>query len=403
MKIIVAVHELIVEKSHLMPWRTVCDVVLHLRNAGHEVNLLSLGTEKKMLIGYGVPTGTMQIRKKPKQLSKDLNEVIENDQPDIIFWPVTWRENNQKLKVVSTFKIPIVAWFPGGVYSLKGVCYAIKTLGLIRCKPYFFELIANKTQKIKQFKTCNVKAILTMTTTTSLAVVNAGWPNDQCFTVPPGKDLPRKESDLPELDDDFLSWSKRQPYYLYMGPPSGIRGVFELLLAFDIAAQKDPDILLTCLFRSDAKLDMDEIKSLISTLKYKDRIYCTWVSLEKEQLLSFIKSSFAITMPFVLVPSEIPLAIIEAMAFGVPIITTTPGGTGDFVSKFGFAPKVGNVNQLAEVLYSLSNDSDMYNKAIENTKKAFISHPNWKEVSDKWYEIARISTRNEDENINVSK
>ena len=36
MRILIAVHNLIVEKSYLMPWRTVCDVVKCMREDGHE-------------------------------------------------------------------------------------------------------------------------------------------------------------------------------------------------------------------------------------------------------------------------------------------------------------------------------------------------------------------------------
>jgi hypothetical protein len=43
-----------------------------------------------------------------------------------------------------------------------------------------------------------------------------------------------------------------------MGPPSMIRGVLEMLDAFDRAAEKHPDICLVCLFRPDSRLDNDD-------------------------------------------------------------------------------------------------------------------------------------------------
>jgi glycosyltransferase involved in cell wall biosynthesis len=389
MKIIIAVHDLLLEKSHLMPWRTVCDVVMHLRESFHEVTLLSLGSEKKFLEGTSVPDNTLQIRKNLKYLDKDLQDIISLTKAEIIFWPVSWRESKKRTQILSNLNLPVVAWFPGGVYSFKAVFRAIKVIGLKKSLPYISEILSSKTKQIKHFKKCHFDAILTMTVTTSNSVRQAGWPDEKTYTVMPGKEIDNVIQDtVIQLNPDFLAWLDAEKYYLYMGPPSAIRGIFELLEAFDLAAHLDKNIRLVCLFRSDAKIDQDLIIKFISKLTSKKRIFCVLKSVERDELYSYMANSHAITMPFMLVPSEIPLAIIEAMAFSIPIITTSPGGTGDFVSEFGFSPIVGDISGLADVLYCLANDKKMHDSAILATREAFSRHPTWPEVANQWYAVA---------------
>jgi len=291
--------------------------------------------------------------------------------------------------MICDFNIPIIAWFPGGVYSLSAVVHAINVMGVKKSIPYICEVFANKKKQIGFFKKSGIKAIITMTQTTKLAAIQSGWSNGKCFTILPGKDTQAQLSPYhKELDIHFASWLEGEPYFLFMGPPSGIRGIFELLSAFEVAVRKDKNIRLVCLFRSDATLDMSIIKNKIEKLECKDRIFCTWSSLEKSDLFSFIANSHAIAMPFILVPSEVPLAIIEAMAFDKPIITTSPGGTGDFVSQFGFSPKVGDIEGLATVIYDLANDEKLYATAILATKNIFNSHPTWPQVGSEWLMVA---------------
>ena len=101
-----------------------------------------------------------------------------------------------------------------------------------------------------------------------------------------------------------------------MGPPGRIRGVFELLGAFEKAADKLKDICLICLFRADGLLDTEKIRGILSKMKNRNRIYTIWESLDIRELYSFIKACHAQILPFILIPSEIPLAIIETIPAG---------------------------------------------------------------------------------------
>jgi len=392
MRILIAVHNLIVEKSHLMPWRTVCEVTRYMQEAGHEAFLMSLGEKNKDFQGNLIPAKTREIFKSGTAFTEEFKKELEKAKPVIIFWPITWRESYKKIKTIITFNIPVVFWFPGGVYSFPACIQAMKSIGLRNTLPYLMETVSSKKKQVKNFNKLGVMAILTMTQTTANSVLSAGWPKEKTFVIPPGKENsapPESENTLPE---DFKKWLGNKQFYLFMGPPSGIRGIFELLISFDIAADLDSSLRLVCLFRSDGTLDSQKVKSTIANCKHNGKIYTIWHSLKTEALNSFMAECHAVTMPFILVPSEIPLAIIEAMAWGKPIITTSPGGTSDFVKPFGLTPKLGNYNELANALIKLHQDTCLYKEKCRNAVDTYNNHPDWSSVAKQWIEVAKKVT-----------
>ncbi len=392
MRVLIAVHNLTVEKCHLMPWRTVCDVVKCMREDKHETYLLSLGDRKTVLHGRLIPEETRQIRKAPSELISDLKIEIERTRPDVIFWPIAWRESVRKIKIVTDTNVPVILWFPGGFYSLRACFHALKVVGVRNTLPYLREALSDKKHQVTNFKKYGIKAILAMTTTTADSAVAAGWPETQSYVVPPGKENfnhKSKKTPLPAVF--FKKWLADKPFFLFMGPPSGIRGIFELIEAFDLAAGDDREIRLVCLFRSDGMLDSHKVKNTIERCENKDRIYSVWQSLGAEELNSFMAACHTVVMPFVMVPSEIPLAIIEAMAWGKPIITTSPGGTGDFVAEFGLSPRVGDIDALANAMIKLLKDNDFYKEKCQKTIDAYAIHPDWRSVSRQWTDVARKS------------
>ena len=390
MKILVVVHDLIAEKSHLMPWRTCCEAVGHFRREGCEAHLLSLGNDKASLEGGLIPLNSKKIRKTKKWFTRDLREEIDCFCPDVIFWPVSWRESGYRLDIVTQTNIPVVVWFPGGIYSFGACVHAMKRMRLRAILPYFLEYLSNKKKYVRFFKKIRVRAVLAMTGVTARSAIKAGWPENHSFVIPPGKDevADRQGENLPSV---VYSWLQGKPYYLYMGPPSSIRGIYDLLEAFECAALINQDIRLICLFRSDAVMDMDDIKRRISEMGSCSRIYCVWESLPRDMLNAYMASCHAVTMPFLFVPSEIPLAIIEVMAWGKPVITTLPGGTGEFVSTFGLSTKVGDKAALARALVDLEVDRELYKFKCIQSQQAFEFHPDWASMAESWLEIARFS------------
>ena len=128
-------------------------------------------------------------------------------------------------------------------------------------------------------------------------------------------------------------------------------------------------------------------------MKHNDRVLALWDSLGRVSLNSFISHSHGVVMPFLLVPSEIPLAIVEAMSWGKPVITTRLGGTGEFVAPFGCALRVGDTRALARAMIHLAEDMNLYNAKRRAAIEKYRVHPTWHEVSLLWLDAARSALR----------
>ena len=148
--------------------------------------------------------------------------------------------------------------------------------------------------------------------------------------------------------------------------------------------QIEKKVHLICLFRSDSNVDINQEQKRISKIGLNKNIHCIWKSLKPEDLSIFINECYAVILPFLLVPSEIPLAIIEAAGFGKPVISTAEGGTGEFVDKFGLTIKPNSIKELMNQMKILLENDSIYKQKCKNAKNIYDYCPTWEEVAEKW-------------------
>lgn len=389
MNILIATHDLVHENCHLMPWRTVFEVNKHLCKMGQKSFLLSLGNSKRIFEEDKRSSNILNIRKGYKFLASDLNEVVARISPDLIVWPIAWREPGKRMRIIKNFNIPLLGYFPGGIYSLKSSLFAFNKIGIKNSTPYLIESICQITRTLRFLKSDGFKHLIALTELTYKKAISAGWEHDKIDYIPPGKD----DEPIQSLDQPFVGKISHRlksiPYYLFMGPPTEIRGIYDLLKAFDQTAEKLPDLHLVCLFRSDPGIKKGKIKFFLGKLKYNDRVITVWESLTKAELNDIIRQCHALVLPFLLVPSEIPITIIEAISWNKPVITTESGGTAEFIKPFGNVVAHGSIAGLAKAMIELINNQTLYNQKSKNAYIKYKSHPSWKEVSRKWLSAAQ--------------
>jgi glycosyltransferase involved in cell wall biosynthesis len=394
LNIALATYDLIPEKAHLMPWRTICEVT-HYTNESNDTALIFNLVDAPLIDSKESESSdvTLYINKHRSELASSLRKRISEHNIDVLYWPITWREFGWRIDMLETLNVNVVIYFPGGVYNISSVIYSIRKLGIRTTFPYLIDAISNKKKLMKRLKNIGIRKLIGLTEYTVEKTREAGWSVEDSHFISLAKDNKNLLNSEAELPSEFLQWCVGAPYYLFMGPPSGIRGIYELLSAFEIAATKNADIRLVCLFRSDADLETQKIKRIIASSTMKHRIYCIWQSVERTVLNAYMAASHAITMPFVLVPSEIPLAIIEAMQFSKPVITTKSGGTGDFVERFGFAPAVGNIDGLASAMIELAENDVLYKQKCESVREHYKALPDWQKMSASWLEVGSFSLK----------
>ena len=117
--------------------------------------------------------------------------------------------------------------------------------------------------------------------------------------------------------------------------------------------------------------DIEEIKALIKKLNISDRVKVTgWLSREDSQGL-LIKSEILVLPSYA---ENMPLSVIEGMAFGLSIITTPVGATPEIINnnKTGIMIKPGNVVDLSKKLQKLINSKKLQRKLGKNAKKYYL-------------------------------
>lgn len=392
MRIAIYTNDLTEDNSHLMPWRMVLEIGKAACEAGHHARVLSgrrRAAENRWDYG-GCPVEEIA---KPyvNGATNYLQRIIRREEFDILFWPVAWCGARRQRELLRTVPVPIVWYIPGATHLLRQGVRAIRDVGVRTALPFLWQSVYPKKYLIKRILGPATGLMITASQFNRSALCRAGWPADDVFAVPPGRptDCVPANGDEPTVFNAVQSRLGGRPFYLFLGPPTGIRGTRPLLQAFNMLAGRQPEVCLVCLFRSDAGVDVAAIREKIERMSCADRIVCTWESLGRADLEAFYEACHAVVLPFLLVPSEIPLAVIEAAGHHRPVITTGPGGTAEFAEEFGLAVPAGHSGALAEAMLRLLVDKQLHTQKCDAARRLYVAHPTWKEAAQSWLSVAK--------------
>ncbi len=392
MRIAIYTNDLTEDNAHLMPWRMVLEIGGAACEAGHQARVLSgrrPAAENRWDYG-GCPVE--EIAKPYSNEATDyLQRIIRREEFDVLFWPVAWCAARRQRELLRTVSVPIVWYVPGATYRLRQAVRAVGDVGVRTALPFLWQSVYPKKYLIRRILSPATGLMITASPFNRSAVCRAGWPADKVFTVLPGRptDCVPANGDGPTVFNAVQSRLGGRPFYLFLGPPTGIRGTRPLLQAFNVLAGQRPEVCLVCLFRSDPGVDVAAIREKIERMSCADRIVCTWESLGRADLAAFYEACHAVVLPFLLVPSEIPLAVIEAAGHHKPVVTTGPSGTAEFAGAFGLAVPAGHGAALAEAMLQLLVDKRLYTQKCDAARRVYATHPTWKEVAQSWLSVAR--------------
>ncbi len=391
MRIAIYTSDLVEENRHLMPWRMVLEIGRAACEAGHQAKVLS---GRRHPAGDRWAYGRCLVEEIGKPYSGEsrgnFQRVIQGGGFEVLFWPVAWCSARRQGDLARRTAIPIVWYVPGACYLPRQALRALPDLGVRSAFPFLLQALYPKGRLVKRSRGPASGLMITASSFNRSAVCRAGWPADEVFVVPPGKPVDRA-SVTAEEPTVFHATRRRlggRPFYLYLGPPTRIRGIRQLFEAFDLLARGRADVCLVCLFRSDPQTDTAGVRRMVEGRSYAGRTFCVWRSVGRVDLDAFLEACHAVVLPFLLVPAEIPLAIIEAAGHEKPVITTGPGGTADFVREFGLAVPAGRRHALADAMRRLLEDQPLYAAKCAAARRMYAAHPTWDEVAQTWLSIA---------------
>ena len=157
--------------------------------------------------------------------------------------------------------------------------------------------------------------------------------------------------------------------FVVLGRLGERKGTYDLIKAVKIAAKTNPDIKIY--LAGDGEID--KVRDLISAEKLTDNIEIAgWV--DHNGKMELLSKSATLVLPSY--NEGLPMAILEGMAAGKAIISTTVGSIPEVVTEEnGILIEAGDVNALADALIKCSNDVAMVEKMkvnnIEKIEKEF--------------------------------
>ena len=172
--------------------------------------------------------------------------------------------------------------------------------------------------------------------------------------------------------------------FLFLGSPKSIRGFDLVLDAFGRVCR--PGVELRVLARGASPDETGIIKKRmrckLGRAFSQASIQGGWV--DQEQLREEIRQAHVVVLPFVLVPSEFPVSVMECIACGTPVITTDIDGLPEVVGNGGWIVRSGSITQLTEIMRQVSESESGVRAASEHCLEQRSKMISWREAGEQW-------------------
>ena len=375
MKVLFYTYGMVPGTERLMPWRTLVEVARWMNTSGrHEAAICSVQTqgclrEYEGVTIFGIEPGIEALRR-----------LVEQGLWNIIFYPVTFRQGMRRFNGLPQIPAEIVAYIPGGVSPMSGAIELIKLGYWNLSKPYLLDVLTPHKWLIKRLHQAGVAKMVCQAPLTAQDVVSHGMNKAEVFCALPGKDVN-------VVEDGSLVKTlglEGQKFLLFSGAPSPVRGAVMALKAFDNIAERVPNVKLVMLMRRDVSSDFRDFEVAVKEVFHKEQVIVCFERVSREQLFGMFKAAWAVLLPFLIVPSEIPLTFFEVMSLGTPVVTFENGGTTDYLRKGLKIASKRSVRSLGEAMVDIcQNESERNMLAIE-AKTIMEKHPTWDQTAEIW-------------------
>ena len=177
-------------------------------------------------------------------------------------------------------------------------------------------------------------------------------------------------SNTVHIPEEIVHWNSEEFTFLFLGVLIPRKGVIDLLEAFSIVKNESQDKKIKLIITGTGSQE-EEIKQKCRQLNLTDCVEFTgWTVGEKKKTL--ILSSQALVLPSY--NEGLPIAILEAMSYGMPIISTEVGDISSAVlnNENGFLIKPGDIEALAQSMKKLLISEECYTKKSLTSKQIAI-------------------------------
>lgn len=364
--------------ERLMPWRTLVEVAKYM-NALPGLTAFICSAQDKDLESRQYDSVTIHSIRKGLSV---LAAYQEENAVDVLFLPVAFRDVLKPFEQLRGVKAQKIAYIPGGIYPAKGIKALAKIVSIKNARPYLLEKVIPHSWLMGKLRRAGFTNIISFSDTTRQDLVKYGWPSAQLQLAIPGLDgFNQLESDYSCLDRLNL---RNKKFILFSGAPAAIRGSITLLKAFDLLAEHENATNLVMLMRKDLSSEFVQFKQALNGVKHKERVIVSYDRLSPKQLKSFFESAYVVALPFLLIPSEIPLTYFEVLSCGTPIITFKNGGTTDYIKNAAAVIPSRTPHALSSGLEMICKNNQYRDYLAKQAVELMKNHPSWEVFAKQW-------------------
>ena len=376
MKVLLYTIEMIQGVERLMPWRTLIEVAKHapeefdiaICSAQTSENEREYDGVKIYSIDYGIDA---------------LSHFVAKGGWEVLYYPITYRQGLKDMSGLASVKARKIAYIPGGLCPLSGSLKLISLGEAKRALPYLLDTITPHRWISKKLQKVGFECIVCQSPLTAHDASQNGWNTTIC-ALPGNTVTSDNDFDASHLERVGL---KGQKFILFSGAPAPTRGATLAIKAFDKVATKLPDTKMVMLMRRDVSSDFSTFEKAVLEIKHKDRFIICYDKLTHDQLFHYFKSAWVVLLPFLIIPSEIPLTYFEVMGQGTPVITFDNGGTTEYLNKGLLIARHRTVASFADTIVKICTNVELRTSLSENARTIMDTHPTWKETSQKWLSV----------------
>lgn len=365
-------------REWLMPWRTVIEVCMRMRARGIDAQVINVPVAAPADdYTFYYPDGeSIDIKSAPRDFSA-FGRMMESEGYDMVIYPTPWREALKGgFKAMAGMKCKKIAYIPGGVYSVSDCITLARWSGISVAKPYLIDALTPDRKLAGMLNDCGFESVVGLTPYTAEVLQKAGCKNavgivtaKDCFCEIQAQEI---KVDLPEK------------FLLFSGAPAPTRGAKQILQALDKV--KHTDMRVVMLMRTDVGSDYEALENAYRKMVHKERVVMLRQRVTREQLRWIFEKAWYAMLPFVVVPSEVPVTYLEVMSCGTPVITFDNGGTTRLL-KDGLLIANKSVEGLAKTMDKAWENVELHDRLAANALHMMKVYPTWDEVADQWIKL----------------
>lgn len=387
MRVLFFCYDFRAENLRLMPWRYIMEVAAGLAREGHEVSLLSVEAKRSAMHEVVNDVKVYRIEIEDFLSPGIFSELVAKAEC------LVWSASPQAVmyyRHLQRLNRPIILLFTGPFYSLKEVILAqVQRIPLRQLLSHYKNALVPLRLTSYLVNASFVKTAVVLSERNAIILSANGAKSDKICVAPPGH---AKNNTLPAA---HVVSEMRRKYSLptdkkilmYLGSLYRIRGVDFLLNSYAVGMQRSNDTVLLILARTDNIEETTLLQRRVAELNIAERTIIVHGLLPKEVVNEYLLAADAVVIPFILVPSDMPLGALEAMAQGKPVITTDVDGMTEMVQNRGIVVQPGDRAGLASAMNTICQNEEDYMNLQTNCLKYMAQYPTWSSIIERFVRL----------------